>query len=318
MGTKIVRFRSATPSGHRWAVVENERVIPIEAELESTRDLIERGIPELRAKTSTFGTPLRLEDIELLSPITHPCRVIAQATNYGAHVREVGLDPGARSSNVLFRKSSAAISGPNDAIVRPPHVRLLDYEIELGLVIGTRTRGPQHVDAGCLGDFVVALVIGNDVSARDVQVPDGQFYKGKSYRTFCPLGPYLFVPEPAELSRWPELQLTLKVNGEVRQDARAGEMIHRPAETLTEITSIEDLEPGDVILTGTPGGVALAPPKKPLRAIADWLPESMKWRMFIDGQAKSRRYLRAGDRVTATIRTPDGRIDLGMQNNLVR
>src|SRR6185369_4540529 len=106
--------------------------------------------------------------------------------------------------------------------------RLLDYEIELGLVIGARTRGPTPVDAANLASFVGALVVANDVSARDVQVPDGQFYKGKSYRTFCPCGPYLFVPDPAELARWPELQLTLRVNGEVRQDAPAGDMIHRP------------------------------------------------------------------------------------------
>lgn len=197
-------------------------------------------------------------------------------------------------------------------------MRLLDCEIELGLVIGTHTRGPTPVAADRLGDLVAALVVANEVSARDVQVPEGQFYKGKSYRTFCPLGPYLFVPDPSELLRWPELQLTLRVNGEVRQDARAGEMIHRPAETLTEITSIEDLSPGDVILTGAPGGVALAPPKKPLRAMGELLPEAMKWRMFVEGQAKSPRYLKPGDRITATIRTPDGRIDLGTQNNLVR
>jgi 2-keto-4-pentenoate hydratase/2-oxohepta-3-ene-1,7-dioic acid hydratase in catechol pathway len=73
-----------------------------------------------------------------------------------------------------------------------------------------------------------------------------------------------------------------------------------------------------VILTGTPGGVALAPPKKPLRALSELLPEATKWRLFINGQAKSPRYLRPGDRITATIRTPDGRIDLGTQNNLVR
>lgn len=318
MGIQVIRFRSATPSGHRWAIVEGGQARPLGASFATTRALIEDGLPALASKTSALGVPLALDELELLSPITHPCRVIAQATNYREHVREVGLDPGARSSNVLFRKSSAAIAGPNDAIVRPSHVRLLDYEIELGLVIGRHTRGPTNVDAARLGDFVVALVIANDVSARDVQVPDGQFYKGKSYRTFCPLGPYLFVPDPAELARWPELELTLRVNGEVRQSARAGEMIHRPAETLTEIMSIEDMEPGDVVLTGTPGGVALAPPKKPLRAIAELLPESLKWRMFIEGQARSPRYLKPGDRITATIRTPDGRIELGTQNNPIR
>jgi 2-keto-4-pentenoate hydratase/2-oxohepta-3-ene-1,7-dioic acid hydratase in catechol pathway len=318
MGIQIVRHRSGGPRGHAWAVVDGERARTIEADFETTGALLEHGVSALRAGTLQLGEARPLVELDLLSPVTHPCRIIAQATNYGAHVREVGLDPAARTANVLFTKSSAAIAGPHDAIVRPSHVRLLDYEIELGLVVRARTRGPMQVDAARLGELVGALVVANDVSARDVQVPEGQFYKGKSYRTFCPLGPYLFIPEPRELLRLPELQLTLRVNGEVRQDARAGEMIHRPAETLTEVTSIEDLEPGDVILTGTPGGVALAPPPKPIRVLVDVLPEQVKWRLFIEGQAKSRRYLQPGDRIAATIRTPDGRIDLGAQNNLVR
>jgi 2-keto-4-pentenoate hydratase/2-oxohepta-3-ene-1,7-dioic acid hydratase in catechol pathway len=318
MGIQIVRHRSAAAHGHAWAVVEGDRARTLAAAFETTGDLLVHGVPALRNGALALAAARPLTDLELLSPVTHPCRIIAQATNYGEHVREVGLDPAARSANVLFRKSSAAITGPHDDIVRPPHVRLLDYEIELGLVLGAPTRGPMAVDAARLGDLVGALVLANDVSARDVQVPEGQFYKGKSYRTFCPLGPHLFVPTPEELARWPDLQLTLRVNGEVRQDARAGDMIHRPEGTLTEITAIEDLAPGDVILTGTPGGVALAPPKRPLRALAELLPESVKWRLFIEGQAKSPRYLRPGDRVTATIRTPDGRIDLGVQQNLVR
>ncbi len=318
MGTQVIRFRSAAPTGHTWAIVEGAHARPIDGSFATTRELIENGLAALANETLSLGASLPLGDLELLSPVTHPCRVIAQATNYGDHRREVGLDPGARSSNVLFRKSSAAISGPKDAIVRPSHVRLLDYEIELGFVIGTRTSGPTHVDAEHLSDFIIGLVIANDVSARDVQVPEGQFYKGKSYRTFCPLGPYLFVPAPGELARWPELELTLRVNGEVRQKARAGEMIHRPAETLTEVLSIEDLDPGDVILTGTPGGVALAPPKRPIRALGELLPEAAKWRMFVEGQARSPRYLKPGDRIESTIRTPDGRVDLGKQENLVR
>jgi 2,4-diketo-3-deoxy-L-fuconate hydrolase len=316
MGTKIIRFRS--DHGHTWAIADGAGARALEAPYATTRDLIEQGLSLLRAGALPLAPPRPLSELQLLSPITHPCRVIAQATNYGDHAREVGLDPDARTSNVLFRKSSAAISGPNDAIVRPSHVRLLDYEIELGLVVGASTRGPSTLEPAQLSEIVVGLVMGNDVSARDVQVPEGQFYKGKSYRTFCPLGPYLFVPDPGELARWPELQLTLRVNGEVRQSARAGEMTHRPAETLTEIMAIEDLDPGDVILTGTPGGVALAPPMKPLRAVAELLPESVKWKSFVAGQIKSRRYLQPGDLVTSTIRTDDGHIDLGTQNNLVR
>ena len=318
MGRKIVRFESDAPLGHQWGVIEGTRVNVIEDAFDTTRALIVEGLPRLRAGTLAFGASRALDALALLSPITHPCKVIAQATNYGDHVREVGMDPSARTSNVLFRKASAAITGPNDAIIRPSHVRLLDYEIELGLVIGAATRGPRTVGPHALAELVVGFVIGNDVSARDVQVPEGQFYKGKSYPTFCPLGPYLYIAEPDELARWPEFELSLLVNGEVRQRALAAAMIHAPAETLTEVTGIEDLEPGDVILTGTPGGVALSPPKKPLRAIGELLPEAMKWRMFIEGQQKSPRYLKPGDRITASIRTPDGRIDLGTQNNLIR
>jgi 2,4-diketo-3-deoxy-L-fuconate hydrolase len=318
MGMQVIRFRSNGSTGHQWGIVEGEAARSIDATFADTRQLISEGLPALRKGTLALAAPRPLAELELLSPVTHPCRVIAQATNYGDHVREVGLDPAARSSNVLFRKSSAAISGPHDAIVRPSHVRLLDYEVELGLVIGRATQGPERVDPAHLEDIIAGLVIANDVSARDVQVPEGQFYKGKSYRTFCPLGPYLFVPEPAELARWPELELSLRVNDELRQHQRAGAMIHRPAETLTEITSIEDLDAGDVVLTGTPGGVALAPPKKPLRALGELIPEAAKWRMFIDKQAKSGRYLQPGDRITATIRSADGRIDLGTQKNSVR
>ena len=96
---------------------------------------------------------------------------------------------------MLFRKASASITGPYDAIVRPPHVRLLDYEIELGLVIGAPIAAPVTVEAATLDRWIGALVVANDVSARDVQLPQTQFYKGKSYRTFCPVGPYLVVPE---------------------------------------------------------------------------------------------------------------------------
>ncbi len=190
--------------------------------------------------------------------------------------------------------------------------------VELGLVIGTATRGPIVVEDATLPRFVAGLVVANDVSARDVQLPQTQFYKGKSYRTFCPAGPVLFVPEPAELARWRELRLTLRVNGEVRQDASAGDMVFDPAATLTELTQIEDLDPGDLILTGTPGGVALRSPPALVQRLVSLLPEARRWELFLRAQARRRAYLQPGDRVTATIRTPDGAIDLGGQENLVR
>ena len=144
-------------------------------------------------------------------------RIFCQGANYRSHMVESGMDPD-RAFNMLFTKSTASLTGPDDDIVAPPHVRLLDYEVELGIVLGRPITGPVTVTDANLADYVGAFVLANDVSARDVQLPQGQWYKGKSYPTFCPVGPYLCVPEPDEVARWRELRLTLSVNGAVRQD----------------------------------------------------------------------------------------------------
>ena len=185
-------------------------------------------------------------------------------------------------------------------------------------MIGKPITGPVTVTDANLADYVGAFVLANDVSARDVQLPQGQWYKGKSYRTFCPVGPYLCIPDPDEVSRWRELRLTLSVNGEPRQDSLAGDMVFQPAATLTEFSQLEDFQVGDLLLTGTPGGVALQPPKAVAQRIVGLLPEAKKWQLFVRGQAKSSAYLKPGDRITASIRTADGALDLGTQHNTVR
>jgi 2-keto-4-pentenoate hydratase/2-oxohepta-3-ene-1,7-dioic acid hydratase in catechol pathway len=315
MSISIVRHME--PDGmFAWAVLEAGLARPLPVRFETTAALIEHGLPALRERTMPLGPARPLDPGSIVSPVTHPCRIIAQATNYRDHAREVGLD-GERPSNIFFRKSSASLSDPSGAIVRPPHVRLLDYEIELGLVIGSHVRGPTTITENNLAEYVGALVLTNDVSARDVQVPEGQFYKGKSYRTFTPCGPVLFVPERGELQRWPELRLRLEVNGQLRQSARCADMVHGPAETLSELSTFEDLDPGDLILTGTPGGVALSPPPRWMQSLIGLLPERTKWRLFVEAQSKRREYLANGDRVTATIRTDDGALDLGAHDLVV-
>ena len=318
MGLRLVRHRMPQDAEGAWSVVAGDRALPVPGSWPTTASLLARGLEAARAaaREGAAGGGVPLAELELLSPVTHPCRVIAQGLNYRSHLDEIGM--GGTPPVVLFRKSSASICGPRDAIVRPDFVRLLDYEIELGLVIGQATRGPVAVDAQGLHRVVGALVVGNDVSARDVQVAEGQFYRSKSFRTFTPVGPFLFVPEPAELARWRELRLTLRVNGEVRQDGVCGDMIHDPARALSEITRIEDLDPGDLVLTGTPGGVALRPPPPFLQRLAALLPEERRLALFLRSQSGRREYLQPGDRVHATIRTPDGAIDLGAQENLVR
>jgi 2,4-diketo-3-deoxy-L-fuconate hydrolase len=226
------------------------------------------------------------------------------------------MDPN-RPYNLLFTKSSGSLTGARDDIVAPSHVKLLDYEIELGIVIGKAITAPTVVSADDVGEYIGAFVVANDVSARDVQLPQGQFYKGKSYRTFCPVGPYLCIPDANEVDRWRDLRLTLSVNGSVRQDALAGEMVFGPAETLTEFSHLEDLAVGDLLLTGTPGGVAIDPPKALVQRVAALLPDARKWELFVKMQRRNPAYLKPGDVVTASIRTDDGALDLGTQHNTV-
>ncbi|WP_460606156.1 fumarylacetoacetate hydrolase family protein [Jatrophihabitans fulvus] len=298
-----------------WGVIRGDEVVPLPGRYDGIAEVLSAGVAAARAMGHTEpGVPV--DSVRVCNPLPG-ARVFCQGANYPAHLAETGMSAD-RAFNLMFTKSSGSLTGPHEAVVRPPHVRLLDYEIELGLVVGTRITAPVTVTEADLPDYVAAFVVANDVSARDVQLTQGQFYKGKSYRTFCPVGPYLCVPDRDEVSRWRELRLTLSVNGRLRQDARAGEMVFDPAATLTEASELENFEPGDLVLTGTPGGVALAPPPAIVQRIGALLPEPTKWSIFVKRQLRNPNYLQPGDRLEAAIRTDDGALDLGVQTNVVR
>lgn len=264
------------------------------------------------------GGTVGVDSLELLSPVTRPCRVVAQMTNFASHVRDAGMDP-ATVPLTFFRKASASITGPVGDIVTPGHVRFLDYEVEIGLVIGRDMPVGTAVSESNLSDFVAGLVVTNDVSARDVQLPQTQFYEAKSYPGFTPVGPALVLLDADELRRFADLRLRLRVNGELRQDMVVdGDMLYRPVEALQALTRFQDLAAGDLILTGTPVGTALSAPPKPLRVIGALLPPPVRWRAFFKRQATSSEYLKPGDVVEASIATDDGAIDLGRQRNVVR
>jgi 2-keto-4-pentenoate hydratase/2-oxohepta-3-ene-1,7-dioic acid hydratase in catechol pathway len=168
-----------------------------------------------------------------------------------------------------------------------------------------------------LPSYVAGLVITNDVSARDVQLTKTQFYESKSYPTFTPTGPHLALLEPEDFAHLLDLRLKLSVNGDLRQDRTLADMIVRPAQALTLLARFQALDAGDLLLTGTPGGTALKAPPKPVEKIGALLPPAVKWKAFFKSQAKNPHYLHAGDVITATIATPDGRIDLGEQRTPV-
>ncbi|WP_068179574.1 fumarylacetoacetate hydrolase family protein [Mycobacterium sp. UM_CSW] len=249
-------------------------------------------------------------NLALVSPVTTPCRLVAQATNYASHVRDVGRDP-AKTPLTFFRKASGSVTGPFDDIVKPPHVKLLDYELEIGLLIGREIPVGTEVTEANLAEFVHGLVVTNDVSARDVQLTKQQFFESKSYPTFTPLGPAVVLVDADELKRFGDLRLQLRVNGELRQNMVVeGDMLYSPVEALQTLARFQKVEAGDLILTGTPVGTALT-----ARGVEN--PHQMDLMTFLADQAKNPNYLHHGDVVEATVATDDGALDLGTQRNKV-
>jgi 2-keto-4-pentenoate hydratase/2-oxohepta-3-ene-1,7-dioic acid hydratase in catechol pathway len=299
-----------------WWVRTPEGAARIQSDAATTAELLAD-----RRSITAAGIAKRAVDpatLALVSPVTAPCRVVAQMTNFASHVKDAGLNP-ETIPLTFFRKASGSISGPVDDIVRPAHVRCLDYEVEIGLVIGRELPVGTEVTEDNWTTFVAGLVVTNDVSARDVQLPKTQFYESKSYPTFTPVGPVLVLLEEDELKRFGDLRLRLWVNGELRQDSVVeDDMIYPPWQALQALTRFQRLQPGDLLLTGTPEGTALSAPPKPLEIVATFLPPALKWKLFFQRQEKNPRYLKAGDVVEVAIGTDDGAIDLGRQRTVVR
>jgi 2-keto-4-pentenoate hydratase/2-oxohepta-3-ene-1,7-dioic acid hydratase in catechol pathway len=301
---------------NRWYVQKSETTgTPVKTTAASTGGLLEDRVA---IDAAVGGRPETLPATSLQSPVTAPCRVVAQMTNYVSHIQDSGFNPDTVPMT-FFRKTSHSISGPVDDIVKPVHVRFLDYEVEIGLVIGSEVPVGTAITPENIASYVGALVVTNDVSARDLQLPKTQFFESKSYPTFTPTGPRLVVLEEGDWDRFDDLRLTLLVNGEVRQDARvAADMLYKPLQALQALAQFQPLAPGDLILTGTPGGTALKAPPKPIELIGALLPPATKWKAFFKAQAKNPKYLRDGDIVEAIVRTDDGKLDLGRQRTTVR
>jgi len=298
-----------------WWVATPAGAAKIATAAKTTAELL-ADRPAVEAASRSTDT-VAVAGLDLLSPLTTPCRVVAQMTNFASHVKDAGMNP-ATIPLTFFRKSSASISGPFAPVIKPAHVKFLDYEVEIGLVIGRDIPVGTSISESSLSDYVAGLVVTNDISARDIQLPQTQFYEAKSYPTFTPTGPALVLLDADELKRFGELRLRLRVNGEERQNALVdGDMLYRPVQALQSLTRFQDLAAGDVILTGTPVGTALSAPPKPIEIIAALLPPAVKWKAFFKSQARNPKYLHSGDVIEASVSTDDGAIDLGTQRMTV-
>ena len=314
MATNLVRYE--LDGAPHWGVASALGIAPLDGVYPTTAALIEQGEADWRAALGKAAS-VPIDSVKILSPVTAPCRVYCQGANYRQHMIESGMDPDAKLFNMFFTKSDASISPAIGAVHRPKHVMLLDYEIELALVFRRPISSPVTVTQDTLKDYVFAVAIANDLSARDVQLPQMQFFKGKSYRGFCPIGPWLTVLEPEEFVYLDQLELQLSVNGSTRQRDTTKNLVFKPAETISELSTFASVVPGDVLLTGTPSGCALRVPPAPIRRLLQLLPERQFWNLFVKAQRRRPQYLQHRDLINAQIYSADGRIDLGKQETRV-
>lgn len=188
----------------------------------------------------------------VLSPVRAPEKVLAIGLNYSDHARESGA--ALPESPLLFAKTPNSLAGPDDAIRwRAGDAEQVDYEAELAVVIGRRA---HRVPRERALEHVLGYTACNDVSARDVQFADGQWTRGKSFDTFCPIGPWIVtadeVPDPQSLA------VRCRLNGELLQDGSTADMVFPVDELISRLSQVMTLEPGDVLATGTPVGVGFA------------------------------------------------------------
>lgn len=197
----------------------------------------------------TTGRRFRLEDVRLLAPVIPRSKVVCVGKNYADHVAEMKNVTGgeAPEAPLLFLKPNTSVIGPGDAIVRPGVSERVEHEGELAMVIGAIAKDVPEEEAL---KVVFGFTCANDVTARDIQIADGQWTRGKGFDTFCPLGPV--IETDPDLS---DARVMTRVNGEIRQDGRTSQLIHSLARIVSYASQAFTLLPGDVILTGTPAGV---------------------------------------------------------------
>ncbi len=248
--------------GTRLGLVSDDGVVDLavaapELPREMT-DLLAAGEPALRRvrEAAARAPRLPLEAVRLGPPIPRPPKFLAIGLNYAAHVAESGLE--APKLPTVFNKQSTCVAGPHDPIHLPRVSKALDYEGELGFVVGRRCR---HVPRERASEVIAGYLVVNDVSVRDWQLRVPTWTMGKSFDTHGPIGPWLTTPDEAGDPHG--LRVRTWVNGELRQDSNTKHLIFDCFAIVEHLSTAFTLEPGDVVATGTPGGVGMAmkPPR---------------------------------------------------------
>lgn len=190
------------------------------------------------------------DDVELLAPVPSPGKLVCVGLNYRDHAEEV--DEELPDEPLLFGKAPTAVTDPGAPVRLPPGVEEVDWEVELGVVLGRTAHRVASADAA---EYIAGYTVVNDVSGRDAQFDDGQWFRGKSFDTFAPMGPTLATGDAFDPNG---TDVALRVNGETKQSSNTDQFIFDVPELVEYVSHAMTLEPGDVISTGTPAGVGIS------------------------------------------------------------
>jgi 2-keto-4-pentenoate hydratase/2-oxohepta-3-ene-1,7-dioic acid hydratase in catechol pathway len=257
---RLCRFE--TPSGVRVGLVIGEEVADltqVAPQLSSNPvDILSAGTAgiEIVERAAKSAPRLKLTDVKLTAPVPRPAKILGIGLNYRDHAKETGREP--PTTQMWFNKQTTCINGPFDPVTMPAVSTALDYEVELVVVIAKRGR---HVPRERAMEIVGGFMTGCDYSVRDWQRATQTMIMGKGFDTHGPVGPWITTPDEAgDVS---SMKLRCWVNGELRQDGVAGDMIFDVAAQIEHLTKAFPLEPGDLLFTGTPAGVGAGytPPK---------------------------------------------------------
>ena len=218
--------------------------------------LFEGWYDEIKDRMISTSFQDKLETFSILNPLPNPSKIICLTFNYPKHAKEQNYE--STKEPVIFIKPRTTLCGTNSEIRCPNFVKQLDYEIELAVIIGKTCK---NIDETSAKNYVFGYMIFNDVSARDIQMQDKQFTRGKSFDTFAPCGPWITTSD--EVTDPENLQMTTMVNGQIRQNSSTNNMFINISSILSKLSKVMTLEKGDIITTGTPEGVALNNPDIP-------------------------------------------------------
>ena len=257
---KIVRIRKSDKE--TYGLVKDGKVATKDDITDSTavpipinvRDFLFDGwIREINNNFEKISFDHQLSEFEILAPIPNPQKIMCLAFNYLDHAKEQNLTP--PDDPVIVMKPRTSLCGTNADIMCPNFVKELDYEVELAVILGKECK---NISEDGVEDVVFGYMILNDISARDIQFKDKQFTRAKSFDTFAPCGPWITTKD--EIDDPHNLHLLTKINGDTRQDSTTMNMSLKIPQIISKLSKVMTLEPGDIISTGTPEGVALKNP----------------------------------------------------------